>query len=97
MIGKRKTPAGPASNSTRVLLARHLREWRKLRGFTLKKVAVEFGVSEATWSRWKKGTRFPLPENIRLLAEFIGVPMCSFFYPDGQSCPACPLPRQGKR
>jgi transcriptional regulator with XRE-family HTH domain len=89
MTVKRKVPSEPASHSARVLLAKRLREWRKSHGFALKKVAVEFGVSEATWSRWEKGTRFPLPENIRLLAEFIDAPMCSFFYAGTQNCPPC--------
>ena len=84
-----RTSSLPPATSARELLARRLREWRKSNGFALKKVAVEFGVSEATWSRWEKGTRFPLPENIRLLAEFIDAPMCSFFYADAQNCPPC--------
>lgn len=76
-------------NPERALLARHLSEWRKARGFPLKQVAASFGVAEATWSRWEKQSRFPAPENLRLLAEFIGVPVCRFFYPDEEGCPRC--------
>ena len=36
-------------------LAQTLREWRAKNGWPLKKVAVEFGVTEATWSRWESG------------------------------------------
>jgi DNA-binding XRE family transcriptional regulator len=97
MRASRKLPGGAGSNSAHELLAQRLCEWRKSRDFALKEVAGEFGVSESTWSRWEKGTRFPLPENIRRLAEFIGVPMCSFFYPDEQTCPACPLPDDNRK
>lgn len=79
----------PTINPERALLARHLREWRKTRGFPLKQVAASFGVAEATWSRWEKQSRFPAPENLRLLAEFIGVPVCRFFYPDEEGCSRC--------
>lgn len=70
--------------------AERLRRWRVERGMLLKQVAAEFGVAEATWSRWEKQQRFPSPGNLRLLAEFIGVPICCFFYPDEASCPNCP-------
>ena len=74
--------------------AARLREWRRDRGLFLKQVAAEFGVAEATWSRWEKQERFPSPENLRLLAEFIGVPICCFFYPDEASCPNCSCPQK---
>jgi len=91
MTAKRKSSPDLTSNATRALLGKRLHDWRKSRGLPLKHVAREFGVSEGTWSRWEKGTRFPLPENLRLLAEFIGTPICEFFYPDGQGSPACPF------
>ena len=92
MTGKRKKPSGLTPDSTRALLAKCLHDWRKSRGLLLKQAAADFGVSEATWDRWETGKRFPVPENLRRLAEFIGAPMCGFFYPEGESCPACPLP-----
>lgn len=55
----------------------------------LKEVASKFGVAEATWSRWESQERFPSPANLRLLAEFIGVPICCFYYPNDTSCPNC--------
>jgi transcriptional regulator with XRE-family HTH domain len=69
--------------------ASRLRKWRADSGKLLKEVADEFGVAEATWSRWEKQQRIPSPGNLRLLAEFIGVPICCFFYPDDTSCPNC--------
>lgn len=70
--------------------AAHLRQWRAGRGLMLKEVADAFGVAEATWSRWEKQERFPSPANLRLLADFIGVPICCFFYPAPHTCPHCP-------
>ena len=73
--------------------AKSLRKWRHERGLLLKEVAAEFGVAEATWSRWEKQQRFPSPSNLRLLSEFIGVPICCFSYSDPGSCPHCPSNR----
>ncbi|MCB1133095.1 MAG: helix-turn-helix transcriptional regulator [Verrucomicrobiae bacterium] len=55
-----------------------------------KQAAAQFGVAEATWSRWENAERLPSATNLRLLAEFIGVPICCFFYPGPGSCPNCP-------
>jgi len=60
-------------------LAQTLREWRKKNGWPLKKVAAEFGVTEATWSRWESGDRFPEHEFIHLLSNFVQIPVCRFF------------------
>jgi len=60
-------------------LAQSLREWRKKTGWPLKKVAAEFGVTEATWSRWESGDRFPEHEFIHLLSDFVQIPVCRFF------------------
>lgn len=80
----------PSSRQEQAHFASRLRNWRAGRGLCLKQVAAEFGVAEATWSRWEKQERFPSPANLRLLAEFIGVPICCFFYPAPGSCPNCP-------
>ncbi len=92
VTAKAKSPVPNASGSAKVTLGKCLRSWRKSQGFPLKRVARDFGVAEATWDRWEKGTRFPMAENLRLLAEFIGAPVCSFFYPDGPACPVCQYP-----
>ena len=73
----------------RAHFAARLRQWRTGHGLMLKEVASRFGVAEATWSRWEAGERFPSPGNLRLLAEFIGVPICCFFYQDPSACPNC--------
>jgi transcriptional regulator with XRE-family HTH domain len=90
-----REPSGPAI-CARVLLGQRLHDWRKSRKLPLKQVADQFGVSEATWSRWEKGTRFPVPENLRRLAEFIGAPICNFFYADRQDVARCPA-RDGRQ
>ena len=84
------------SDDERAHFAERLRAWREKRGMLLKQVAAEFGVAEATWSRWEKCERFPSPGNLRLLAEFIGTPICCFFYQDPGSCPNCPGNCQGE-
>jgi transcriptional regulator with XRE-family HTH domain len=94
MKAKRRPPAAMDLNSARALFAKRLREWRKSHGFLLKQVADEFGVAEATWARWEKGSRFPLPEFIPLLAEYIDMPVCHFFYPSRGGCLECPFPRK---
>jgi DNA-binding transcriptional regulator YiaG len=85
-----KTQPAPCTAQEHAHFAGSLRKWRTGRGLVLKEVADAFGVAEATWSRWEKRERFPSPANLRRLAEFIGVPICCFFYPEPGSCPNCP-------
>lgn len=96
MKAERESSLDLASNATRALLGKCLHDWRKSQRLPLKHVGRKLGVSEGTWSRWEKGTRFPLRENLRLLAEFIGTPICEFFYADGQDSPVRPF-RDGGR
>jgi transcriptional regulator with XRE-family HTH domain len=70
-------------------LARALRDWRAQNGFPLKKVAAEFGVTEATWSRWESGDRFPTHAVIQPLANFVKLPVCRFFCTVEPRCPQC--------
>jgi transcriptional regulator with XRE-family HTH domain len=81
----------------RAFFAKRLRDWRKARGLGLKQVAAKFGVTEGTWSRWENAERCPTLENLRLLAEFIGTPVCCFFYADEKSCPQCRHAQEGNR
>jgi transcriptional regulator with XRE-family HTH domain len=68
------------------LVAQRLRDWRKSRGLALKEVAQELGISEATWARWENGSRFPSPEFVARLAEYMKLPVCDLFYPDDIEC-----------
>jgi len=55
----------------------------------IKKVAADFGVTPATWSRWETGDRFPAPKLIQRLADFLGIPPCRFFCGPDWHCPRC--------
>lgn len=70
--------------------AASLRKWRSAHGLMPRDAATRFGVADATWRRWEARQRFPAPGTLRLLAEFIGVPICCFFYQEPASCPHCP-------
>lgn len=84
----KEQPGGEEANvcTARALLAERLRAWRQANGLPLKKVAKDFGVSEATWARWENGSRFPSPAFIPLLAKYIKAPVCDLFFADDQSC-----------
>ena len=73
------------------LLAERLRVWRKTNGWPQKRVADELGVSEATWSRWEQGRRFPSPAFLTLLAQYLRLPISRFFYDSTDPCPFCPF------
>jgi hypothetical protein len=85
-LPRRPRPHAPTGSAH---FAARLQHWRADRGIFLKQAAIEFGVADATWSRWEKQERFPSPATLRLLAEFIGAPICSFFYQDPGTCPNC--------
>jgi transcriptional regulator with XRE-family HTH domain len=70
-------------------LASTLRRWRERNGWPLKKVADEFGVTPATWSRWENGERFPAHQFILPLAHYLEVPICRFFSLVDARCPFC--------
>lgn len=68
-----------------------LQHWRvKLQGNKpIKQVADDFDIAESTWSRWENGLRFPAPEQIQPLADFLKIPPCRFFCPPDWQCPRC--------
>ena len=75
--------------SAQGLLAKVLCEWRRANSMPLKQVARELGVAESTWNRWENGSRFPSPHLLALLADYIKVPVCHFFYLGGKACSEC--------
>lgn len=97
MPARPKVPNSAPASPARALVAQRLRDWRKSRGLALKEVAQEFGVCEATWARWEKASRFPSPEFIALLAEYMKVPVCDFFYPDDKECQERRPPQPGDK
>ena len=45
------------------------------RGVSLRRIAVESGVSASTLSRWIHGKQTPSPENCQRLAEYLSLPV----------------------
>ena len=64
-----------------------LRMWRKERGLKMEEVAMEIGVSKATWGHWEGGRRFPQAENLLALSQYTKIPIQHFFCPNRNRCP----------
>lgn len=79
------------ANSRRLPFGPLLNHWRVIDQGNppIKKVAADFGVTPATWSRWERGNRFPAPKQIQPLADFLGIPPCRFFCAQDWHCPRC--------
>lgn len=71
----------------RSYLACRLRYLRRSRKFPLKRVAVDLDVSLSSLSAWEKGTRFPSPENLDLLASYYGCLPCQLLAAPALECP----------
>lgn len=54
-------------------LGRRLREAREAKGLSMREVAERLGVSHTTVSRWEDGLVTPTRENLRLIAERLGI------------------------
>ena len=52
---------------------RRLKEFRKIKNFTQKEVAVGIGVSEQAVSKWENGECLPDVYNLKLLGQFLHV------------------------
>ena len=65
-----------------------LRAWRVGKRWAKKRVASEFGVTEATWSRWESGDRYPARLMVQSLSRYLRVPVCRFYCGAGPAqCP----------
>ena len=49
------------------------------RGITAYQVHLATGISTATLSHWKQGLYQPKVEKIRLIADYLGVPIDTFY------------------
>lgn len=58
---------------SREILGRNLTRLTQQSGMKSKEIAKALEVSEATYSYWKSGTKYPGPEKISALAEFFHV------------------------
>jgi transcriptional regulator with XRE-family HTH domain len=70
----------------RKIFAGNLSNWRRERNIPLKQVSTELGFSVATISKWERGERFPLPQNIDLFVEYTGQPLCHFMCAFARLC-----------
>lgn len=74
------------------LLGGRLKAWRKLRGYPLKRVAQDMGVSISVLSEWENGKRFPSSRHLDVISKATGLPLCSFFYTGSGDCPCLKKP-----
>jgi len=72
--------------TARKLFAANLRQWRKRRGYPLKRVASDLGIAISTLSQWETGDRFPPDHSLDALAAYMQIAVCQLFSP---AC--CPL------
>lgn len=76
------------SHAARSTLGRTLRSWRKARALPLKAIATDLGVSIETVSAWEAGERFPTPERLDKLADYMGITVCRLFCRQTAACAA---------
>jgi transcriptional regulator with XRE-family HTH domain len=62
--------------NVRELLGYQLSRWRVEKKLSLKKMALDLGVSESTVSLWEHGRRFPSSENLDCLARYMDKSVC---------------------
>jgi hypothetical protein len=67
-----------------------LRQWRVASGKKLACAAGEIGVSDATWSHWENGTRFPSGQNLLYLAIYTAIPIKCLVCEDVVQCRLAP-------
>lgn len=67
-----------------------LRQWRIASGKKLACAASEIGVSNATWSHWENGTRFPSGQNLLCLAIYTAIPIKCLVCEDVVQCRLTP-------
>lgn len=72
------------------IFAHRLRAWRKERGFPLKHVSSELGVSVSTLSQWENARRFPTVPNLERLADYMGLHVCCLLYDGNGECHHAP-------
>jgi transcriptional regulator with XRE-family HTH domain len=77
MESEHRSCGARADKSTSVLGAR-LRDWRSRKGYPLKRVAHDLGVSVSVVSQWERGERFPSADNLEALGDYTGIPLCAF-------------------
>ncbi len=69
------------------VLGMRLREWRLRKGFPLKFVARELGVSMSIVSEWEHAHRFPSVLNLEAIAILLDTHVCCLLYHGPGRCP----------
>ncbi|GEM_PF-3570742 len=96
MAGKQDHEDKHRTDKTRSLFSTRLRIWRLSQNIPLKVVADDLGISIAAWNRWENGERFPEADQLKRLAEYMKIPICTFFYEDYDFCEKCRDFQRGK-
>lgn len=77
----------PSVEEYEALIGRRLRALRTSRGWPMKRVAYELGVSTATVSAWESGHRFPSGGSLFLLASLYSITPCQLICAGTALCP----------
>ena len=73
--------------STRIALGVRLKDWRHRKGQKISDVAVQLGVSTATWGHWETGEHLPSGDLLLALEQLTGMPLHVLFCPHMDVCP----------
>lgn len=78
MCARVPTASSPPRPSTDIqaIFAANLRQWRRAKGYPIKKCAVELGVAKSTWSQWENAKRFPDHRALQDLASYLSKAPC---------------------
>jgi transcriptional regulator with XRE-family HTH domain len=70
-----------------IALGRRLRHWRSLEQRKISEVALQIGVSTATWGHWETGEHLPGGDMLLSLSKLTGMPIHMLFCPHIEQCP----------
>jgi hypothetical protein len=73
--------------ATTIALGMRLKDWRHRKGQKISDVAVQLGVSTATWGHWETGEHLPSGDLLLAIEQFTGMPLHVLFCPHMDACP----------
>jgi len=73
------------------MFGQRLRAWRLKKGWALRAVAEELGVSVQVLSDWERGKRFPTVQHLQTLAKVLDTPLCVLFRDGEVASKSCPF------
>lgn len=62
----------PFASQDAAPLAERLREWRRVRGLSIKRAAKHVGVNEGTWAKWETGTKPANRRHATVIIKLLG-------------------------